>query len=89
MAESSSIGANQNWPSHNGDADETGYSNLAGITTRNIGRVGLAWSLDLPGERSLEATPLAINGRLYFTGSYSTVYCVDRRSSSPSLLLGP
>ena len=44
---------------------------------RNIGRLGLAWSLDLPGEQSLEATPLAVDGVLYFTGSFSDVYAVS------------
>ena len=68
------------WPSHGGDSDETGYSTLSEVTSRNVGRLGLAWSLDLEGEQSLEATPLAVDGRLYFTGSYSTVYCVDARS---------
>jgi quinohemoprotein ethanol dehydrogenase len=39
--------------------------------------LGLAWSLDLPGESTLEATPLAVDGVLYFTGSYASVYAVD------------
>ena len=43
-------------------------------------QLGLAWWLDLPGEVSLEATPLAINGVLYFTGSYAAVYAVDGAS---------
>jgi quinohemoprotein ethanol dehydrogenase len=39
--------------------------------------LGLAWSLDLPDEHVLEATPLAVDGVLYFTGSYAAVYAVD------------
>ena len=46
-------------------------------TAANVGRLGLASSLDLPGEVSLEATPLAVDGVLYFTGSYAAVYAVD------------
>jgi quinohemoprotein ethanol dehydrogenase len=65
------------WPSHNGNAQETAYSPLQAINTENIGKLGLAWSLDLPGESSLEATALAVNGVLYFTGSYAAVYAVD------------
>ena len=42
-----------------------------------MGRLGLAWSLDLDGESGLEATPLAVDGLLYFTGSYAAVYAVD------------
>jgi quinohemoprotein ethanol dehydrogenase len=70
-------GAGANWTSHGGDADETDYSVLSAINTRNVKRLGLAWSLELRGEVSLEATPLAVDGVLYFTGSYGTVYAVD------------
>src|SRR4029077_9899270 len=53
---------------------------LEQIDKATVGRLGLEWSLDLPGEMSLEATPLAIDGALYFTGSSSDVYVVDVRS---------
>lgn len=66
-----------NWVSHNGDTDETAYSRLDGINRSNVGNLGLAWSLDLPGQVTLEATPLAVNGVLYFTGTYATVYAVN------------
>ncbi len=64
----------------NGGADQASFSTLADITAKNIGSLGLEWSLDLPGEQSLEATPLAVDGKLFFTGSYSAVYAVDARS---------
>ena len=72
-----SVGATTNWAGHSGDADETDYSRLDQINVDNIQHLGLAWFLDLPGEASLEATPLAVNGILYFTGSYGKVYAVD------------
>jgi quinohemoprotein ethanol dehydrogenase len=71
------VGAATDWPNHGGGADESGFSQLDQITTSTIGRLGLAWSLDLPGESTLEATPLAVDGVLYFTGSYASVYAVD------------
>lgn len=37
----------------------------------------LAWAPDLPGETSLEATPLEVDGVLYFTGRDSAVYAVN------------
>jgi quinohemoprotein ethanol dehydrogenase len=78
LAESKSeVGAAGNWPSYGGGTDESGYSRLDEINVSNIGKLGLSWALDLPGEVSLEATPLAINGVLYFTGSYAAVYAVD------------
>ena len=70
----------EDWYSHGGTHAESNYSALGQINTSTIGRLGLAWSLDLPGEVSLEATPLAIDGRLYFTGSSSDVYAVEARS---------
>jgi quinohemoprotein ethanol dehydrogenase len=77
LAAADVVGAGANWLHHAGDGHETGFSRLHQITTANIGKLGLAWSLDLPGEVTLEATPLAVNGVLYFTGSYAAVYAVD------------
>jgi quinohemoprotein ethanol dehydrogenase len=72
-----SLGAAVDWAAPAGDADETDYSQLDQINTSNIPKLGLGWWLDLPGEVSLEATPLAIGGVLYFTGTYGAVYAVD------------
>jgi quinohemoprotein ethanol dehydrogenase len=69
-----------NWSSHDATPDETAYSPMGLINPKNVNRLGLVWSLDLPGERSLQATPLAIDRVLYFTGSYSAVYAVDART---------
>jgi quinohemoprotein ethanol dehydrogenase len=70
-------GDSVDWPGHGGSADETAYSELRQIERSNVARLGLAWSVDLPGERTLAATPIAIDGVLYFTGSLATVYAVD------------
>lgn len=71
------IGAGADWSGHGGAADEAAFSRLDQINTRNVGTLGLAWSLDLPNEAALEATPVAANGVLYFTGSHAIVYAVD------------
>ena len=71
------VGTGDNWTAVGGAADEASYSRLTQIDTASIGKLGLAWSMDLPGEVSLEATPLAVDGTLYFTGSYAAVYAVD------------
>ncbi|MFT4025610.1 MAG: PQQ-dependent dehydrogenase, methanol/ethanol family [Novosphingobium sp.] len=71
------IGAAENWSAVGGGADETGYSRLTQIDSGNVGKLGLAWGLDLPGEVTLEATPLSVDGVIYFSGSYATVYAVD------------
>lgn len=66
-----------NWPSGGRDYNEHNFSPLAQINEGSIGELGLAWSLDLVGEHSLEATPLAIDGVLYFSGQMAVVYAVD------------
>ena len=74
-------GALSNWGDHGAAADESGYSRLTEINRATIGRLGLAWSLDLPDERGvLEATPLEVDGTLYFTGSHGAVHAVDALS---------
>ena len=70
-------GTGVNWAHHGGGVDEAGYSQLTAINANTIGRLGLAWSLDLPNERLLEATPLAVDGVLYFTGNQSDIYAVN------------
>jgi quinohemoprotein ethanol dehydrogenase len=68
--------AGQDWSNHN-SVDEDAYSALDRINKSNAKSLGLEWSLDLEGEQSLEATPLAVDGVLYFTGSHAAVYAVD------------
>jgi quinohemoprotein ethanol dehydrogenase len=71
------VGTAATWPAHGGGDDESGFSSLDAINTRNVSQLGLAWFLNLDHEQVLEATPLAVDGVLYFTGSYSAVYAVD------------
>ena len=47
------------------------------VDAGNVRKLGLEWFVDLPGEQMLQATPLEVNGILYFTGSYGKVYAVD------------
>jgi quinohemoprotein ethanol dehydrogenase len=77
---SSSTAATVNWIAHNGDSNERAYSPLSQINRGNVSRLGLAWSMDLDGQATLEATPLAIDGVLYFTGTYADIYAVDGTS---------
>jgi len=74
------VGAEANWSAVGGGADEASYSRLSQITASNVDRLGLAWSMDLPDEVTLEATPLEVDGTLYFPGGHSVVYAVDAAS---------
>jgi quinohemoprotein ethanol dehydrogenase len=71
------IGTEANWTAPGGAADEAGYSRLTQLTPANAGQLGLAWSMDLPEEVTLQSTPLAVDGVLYFSGGYAEVYAVD------------
>ena len=81
-APSPAIGSSADWHGVNGDSDETGFSRLDAIGTGNAGKLGLAWSLELPGEATLQAAPVVADGTLYFTGSYGDVYAVDGTSGA-------
>ena len=75
---SEGVGAEANWTDTGGGKDESGYSRLAKINTRNVGKLGLASFTDLPDDETLlEATPIAVDGMVYFTGTHSRVYAVD------------
>ena len=69
-----------NWLSYGRTYSEGHYSPLSHINAGNVRQLGLAWSLELPGQRTLEATPLAVDGVLYFTGSHGKTFAVDARS---------
>jgi quinohemoprotein ethanol dehydrogenase len=79
-ADLGTMSAGADWSGHGGGPDAAGYSQLGEISTSNIGKLGLVSSLDLEGEVSLEATPLAVDGILYFTGTYSAVYAVEAKT---------
>jgi len=81
---SARLGGGREWPTVGGGTDETSYSRLEALDTGNVTELGLAWSLDLEGEQMLEATPLAVDDRLYFTGTFGKVYAVDARTGSIS-----
>ncbi len=69
-----------NWLSYGRTYAEHHYSPLTAINVNNVKRLGLAWSRDLPGQRSLESLPLAVNGVLYFSGTYGKTFAIDAKS---------
>ena len=79
-AASPAPGGIDDWAGHGRTGDEQRFSPLTGINAGNVGRLGLVWSLDLPGEHTLEATPLEVQGVIYFSGGLGRVYAVDATS---------
>lgn len=69
-----------NWLNHGRTWNEQRFSPLDAVNRETVSRLRLAWHLDLPTRRGLEATPLIADGRMYTTGTWSRVYAVDAAS---------
>ncbi len=54
-----------NWMSVGRTFDEQRFSPLTQINEGNVSQLGLAWYVDLPVDRGVEASPLVIDGVLY------------------------
>ncbi len=77
------IGANaepENWMGHARTYDEQRFSPLTEISDQNIAKLGLAWSVDLPTFRGLEASPLVIDGIMYTTTNWSIIFAYDAKT---------
>ena len=70
------------WRSYGGDAAETHHSPLNQITAANVNRLGLAWSVEVGSEARIESTPLFVDGALYGTTTWSTVFAIDARKGT-------
>lgn len=67
------------WLSYGRNYREDRYSKLDQITKDNLDQLGLAWTFELPSTRGIQATPLVVDGIMYFTGPWSVVYALDVR----------
>src|SRR5690554_1680507 len=65
------------WLSHGRTYDEQRYSPLDEITSENVSELGLAWFADIPLNRGQEATPIVVDGVMYFGSSWSNVFAYD------------
>ncbi|MCP5389891.1 MAG: PQQ-dependent dehydrogenase, methanol/ethanol family [Novosphingobium sp.] len=75
---SGSAGKEGDWTLYGLDSNEQRYSPLEQINPDTVSRLGLAWSMELPPQaRSMQGTPLAIDGTLYFSTSLSKLYAVN------------
>jgi PQQ-dependent dehydrogenase (methanol/ethanol family) len=70
----------QNWLTYWGDYQGRHYSSLKQINTSNVGQLQAKWAAQLPGQSSLEATPVVVDGIMYTTGSPGAVVALDART---------
>jgi quinohemoprotein ethanol dehydrogenase len=64
-----------NWPAYGRTFSESRFSPLTEINAANVGRLGLAWSLDLDVSNSITA-PVEAGGVIYLAAGYSIVHAV-------------
>ena len=65
-----------NWLAFGRTYEEQRFSPLTGINRENVGELGLAWFKDMGTNRALEATPIVVDGIMFFTTTWSRVYAV-------------
>lgn len=66
-----------NWMTHGRTYDEQRFSPLNQVNDKNASRLGLAWFYDLDTHRGQEATPLVVDGVMYFTTAWSKVVAAN------------
>ncbi|MGC2542942.1 MAG: hypothetical protein WA372_17195, partial [Candidatus Sulfotelmatobacter sp.] len=60
-----------NWLTYGRTYGEQRFSPLQAINDRSANRLGLAWYFDLDTERGQEATPIVVDGVMYFSTAWS------------------
>ena len=80
----SAAGQTTGWPVYGGDTGNTRYSPLDKVTPANVGKLKVAWALQLGSLRSQESTPLVVGDTLYVTSSHGPkhVFAVDARTGN-------
>jgi quinoprotein glucose dehydrogenase len=82
----SDVGAGAEWRVYMGDQARTHYSRLDQITPKNVASLQVAWTYDTGegggdvhavGHAAMEANPLVIDGRMYFTTPNGKLVCLD------------
>jgi alcohol dehydrogenase (cytochrome c)/quinohemoprotein ethanol dehydrogenase len=66
-----------NWMTYGRTYDEQHFSPLNQINDQNVSQMGLAWYYDLDTNRGQEATPIIVDGVMYFTSAWSKVFALD------------
>ncbi|HUK90699.1 MAG TPA: PQQ-binding-like beta-propeller repeat protein, partial [Blastocatellia bacterium] len=71
------------WLTHGRTYSEQRFSPLKAINADNVHNLGLAWYYDLDTDRGQEATPLIVDGVMYFTSAWSKVFAVNAATGAP------
>ena len=67
----------ENWLTYGRTYSEQRFSPLHAVDDRDPGRLGLAWYFDLDTHRGQEATPIVVDGAMYFSTAWSKVFALN------------
>jgi quinohemoprotein ethanol dehydrogenase len=70
------------WLTYGRTYSEQRFSPLKQINDHNAARLGLAWYFDLDTHRGQEATPIVVDGVMYFTSAWSKVFAVNAETGA-------
>jgi alcohol dehydrogenase (cytochrome c) len=68
-----------NWTSYNGDYTGRRFSSLSQITSTNVAQLRAQWVFHAQNTRTLEVTPLVVNGMMFVTAS-NDAFALDART---------
>ena len=68
------------WPDYHGDYSGRRHSALTQITPANVNDLGLAWAFQTGQNASIKATPIMVDGIVYFTVP-DNIWAIDARSA--------
>jgi len=71
-----------NWMTHGRTYNEQRFSLLKLINDHNVSQLGLAWYFDLDTHRGQEATPIVVDGVMYFSTAWSKVFALNAASGA-------
>ncbi|MEZ5550615.1 MAG: PQQ-dependent dehydrogenase, methanol/ethanol family [Pseudomonadales bacterium] len=69
-----------NWLAFGRTYEEQRFSPLTGIHKGNVQQLGLAWFKDMGTNRAQEATPIVVDGIMFFTSAWSRVFAVEAQT---------
>jgi len=66
-----------NWLGYGRTYEEQRFSPLKEVNDGNVGQLGLAFAVQLDTNRGQEATPIVVDGVMYFSTAWDHIYAID------------
>jgi quinohemoprotein ethanol dehydrogenase len=78
------------WRQHGLDAREQRFSELSQVNAGNVSKLGLVWTYNPPlPDDGFAGTPIVVDGIVYMSGTFATVFAVDAVSGEEIWFFDP